>query len=290
MPTLYVVATPIGNLEDLTRRAERVLGEVDRVLAEDTRRTGLLLKHLGIKRPLVSFHQHNEAARQAQVLEWLATGEDLALVSDAGTPLVSDPGARLVEAVAAAGHDVVPIPGPSAVLAALVSAGIPAERFTFFGFTPRKGRERASTLQRVAGSEETVVLFESPERLRALLTALRDVCGPTRRVTVARELTKLHESVVRGTLDEVLRYYEEQDGVRGEVTVVVAPSPDSGPDESRVEDEARALARTLLEAGTAPSRVARELARHTGLTRNRAYALVQELDDSDRSRMGSDDA
>src|SRR5688572_11761553 len=200
MGTLYLVATPIGNLEDISRRAARVLGEVTRVLAEDTRRTAVLLDHLGVRAPLVSLHEHNEAERTEEALGWLAAGDDLALVSDAGTPLVSDPGARLVRAAAGGGHAVVPLPGASAVLAALVASGLSSDRFAFLGFPPRKGVERARLLDRVAGAEETVVLFESPERLGTLLADLAEACGPERGVAVARELTKLHEQFVRGTL------------------------------------------------------------------------------------------
>ena len=275
MGTLYLVATPIGNLEDITRRAARVLGEVDRVLAEDTRRTGVLLRHLGLGVPLVSLHGHNEAVRTEQVMAWLGDGEDLALVSDAGTPLVSDPGARLVRAATKAGHAVVPLPGPSAVLAALVSSGLSADRFVFLGFPPRRGSERAELLDRVAGSDETVVLFEAPDRLGSLLADLAGACGEGRRVAVARELTKLHEEVVRGTLTEALRYYEENPP-RGEVTVVLEPIQENAPD---VADEAaaRALARALVAEGLRPSHAAREVARRLGLPRNLAYDIVQAI-------------
>lgn len=276
MSTLYVVATPIGNLEDLTLRAARILGEVDRVLAEDTRRTGRLLKHLDIDVPLVSLHAHNEAGRTAAVLGWLEAGERLALVSDAGTPLVSDPGARLLDAVLEAGCEVVPLPGASAVLAALVGSGIEAGRFVFLGFVPRKGGERDRLLQRVAASAETVVLFESPERTAALLHDLEGVCGGGRRACVARELTKLHETFRRGTLAELAAYYGGE-APRGEVTVVVAPAPP--PDPGDAEAEARRLARRLLADGSSPSRAAKEVARATGVRRNRAYELIQSLDE-----------
>ena len=274
MATLFIVATPIGNLEDLTRRAERVLGEVAHVAAEDTRRTGLLLKHLGVKMDLISLHAHNEAARVDTLLRWLDAGEDVALVSDAGTPLVSDPGGRVVEAVAAAGHAVVPIPGPSAALAALVASGLPADRFTFLGFVPRKGPERASTLERIAGSQETCILFESPERIAALLEALVEACGAHRRAVVAREVTKLHEEFRRGTVAELHGYYSGEKP-RGEITLVVegAPAATGDVDPARVRERAAAL----LEGGMRPSAVARELAREEGMSRNQAYAIVQEL-------------
>lgn len=274
MGTLFVVSTPIGNLEDITRRGERVLGSAEHVLAEDTRRTGKLLEHLGIKAKLTSLHAHNEASRAPRVLEWLEAGREVALVSDAGTPLLSDPGARIVQAALEAGHDVVPIPGPSAVLAALVASGLPAEQFAFLGFVPRRGTERRRVLERVAGSEETVVLFESAERLGALLEALEGVCGGERRLAVARELTKLHETTWRGTLAEARRYYGEK--ARGEITVVVeaAPLPNvPGPAEQEV---ARELARALLEEGSSPSRAAREVANRLKLPRNLAYEIVQE--------------
>jgi 16S rRNA (cytidine1402-2'-O)-methyltransferase len=275
--TLYLVATPIGNLEDISRRAARVLGEVARVLAEDTRRTAVLLNHLGAHPPLVSLHEHNEAERTDEALAWLEAGEDLALVSDAGTPLVSDPGARLVRAAADAGHNVVPLPGASAVLAALIASGLPTERFAFLGFPPRKGGERTGLLERVAGSEETVVLFESPERLGALLADLADACGEDRRVAVARELTKVHEEVVRGTLAEALRYYEENPP-RGEVTLVVEGA--SAPPAADAADRAaaRTLAQALVDEGLRPSHAAREVARRLGLPRNLAYEIVQTLE------------
>jgi len=275
MATLFVVSTPIGNLEDLTARAERVLGAVHHVLAEDTRRTGKLLEHLGIRCELTSLHAHNEAARLARTLDWLEAGDDVALVSDAGTPLVSDPGARIVQAVVDAGHDVVPVPGASAVLAGVVASGFPADRFAFLGFVPRKGRERRRIMERVAEAEETVVVFESPERLGSLLEELVEACGPARRVAVGRELTKLHETIVRGTVEEALRYYQESPP-RGEVTVVVEAAPlTRGPDE--VDEAAgRALARALLDEGSSPSRTAKEIARRLGLPRNRAYEIVQE--------------
>lgn len=278
MSTLYVVSTPIGNLDDLSVRAARVLGAVDRVLAEDTRRTGTLLRHLDVRVPLVSLHAHNEAQRTGTALGWLEAGEELALVSDAGTPLVSDPGARLVRAAQEAGHTVVPIPGASAVLTALVGSGIDAERFVFLGFCPRRGAERERTLARVAASAETAVLFESPERTAALLDELQAACGGERPACVARELTKLHETFRRGTLAELSAYYRDEPP-RGEVTVVVAPAPPPEPGDA--EAEAVRLARRLLAEGRAPSRAAREVARATGVRKNRAYELIQSLDDEE---------
>lgn len=269
MAILYLVSTPIGNLSDLSGRAVRILGEVERIFAEDTRRTGRLLQHLGLDTPLISLHQHNEAARAGRVLECLESGDDAAVVSDAGTPLISDPGARVVDAALEAGHDVVPVPGPSAVLAALVGSGLPADRFVFLGFAPRKGRERRALLQRVADSPETTVLFEAPGRLRRLLADLERACSPGRRVAVAREMTKLHEEFVRGTLAEARAHFGER-APRGEVTLVIDRSPGDEPDESA----AREVAAGLLAGGARPSEAVREVMARIGVSRNRAYRIV----------------
>jgi 16S rRNA (cytidine1402-2'-O)-methyltransferase len=270
--TLYVVSTPIGNLGDLSPRAAETLRTVDRILAEDTRRTRVLAEHADSGVPLVSLHGHNEAERSVRILQWLDEGLDLALVSDAGTPLVSDPGARIVNAVTGAGHDVVPIPGPSAVLAALVGSGLPSERFTFLGFPERKGAARAATLERVARSAESSILFESPNRLVRLLEDLADACGRARRVVVARELTKLHEVFFRGTLAEAAAYYREE-APRGEVTLVVAPAEADERQEDRAEEAIR-LARALLSEGMRPSAAARVVAERLDLARNEAYRIV----------------
>lgn len=275
MSVLYLVSTPIGNLEDLSSRAGEVLAGVRAVLAEDTRRSRVLLEHLGLDTPLVSLHAHNEAARSEEVVGWLDAGDDVALVSDAGTPAVSDPGERLVARVLKAGHTVRPVPGPSAVLAALVASGLPTTPFAFLGFVPRKGTERAAFLDRVLSSPETVVLFESPERLVDLLADLSTEAGEPRRVAVGREITKLHESFFRGTLTDAVAYYREH-APRGEVTVVVEAAPSHEEPDAVDEEAARALAAALLAEGLSPSRAARELARRLGLPRNLAYDIVHE--------------
>ncbi|MHB1168221.1 MAG: 16S rRNA (cytidine(1402)-2'-O)-methyltransferase, partial [Longimicrobiales bacterium] len=221
MSVLYIVSTPIGNLGDVTHRALDVLRDADRVLAEDTRRTSILLRHYGIDTKLVSAHEHNEAGRAEQVVEWLDAGEALALVSDAGTPILSDPGERIVRRVLDAGHTVVPVPGASALLAALVGTGLPAVPFTFYGFVPRAGGARDALLGELATLPHTAVLYENPGRLVRLLEDLRDRCGAERAVVVARELTKLHETFVRGTLAETVAYYQEAAAPKGEVVVVL---------------------------------------------------------------------
>lgn len=269
MATLHLVSTPIGNLEDITYRAVRVLGEASRILCEDTRRTAVLCRRWDISTPRVSLHAHNEAQRTAAVLRWLESGETLALVSDAGTPLVSDPGLRLVRAVIEAGHEVSPVPGASALLAALVASGLEPEPFCFFGFPPRSGAGRQALLERLAGLDTTAVLYESPNRLSGLLRDLASVCGGERPVTIARELTKLHEAFVRGTLAETAAYYETT-RVRGEVVVVLGGR--GGEPRERVD--AGSIARGLLADGGRPSDVARELARRLGLPRNEAYDIA----------------
>jgi 16S rRNA (cytidine1402-2'-O)-methyltransferase len=271
MGTLYVVATPIGNLEDVTPRALSVLREAGLVLAEDTRHTRVLLDRHGVAARPLSLHAHNEAARSEQALAALARGEAVALVSDAGTPLVSDPGERLVTRAIAAGHAVVPVPGASAVLSALVASGLPAASFTFAGFLPRRAGERARRLAELAPRPETLVLFESPKRVGALLAELAAAFG-ARRAAVARELTKRHEEVVRGRLDELARRFA--DGARGEVTLVVegAPRAAGAPGEEALRERVRAA----LAAGLSARDLATQLARETGAPRRTLYALALE--------------
>lgn len=276
MAILYIVSTPIGNLGDLTYRAVEVLGSVARILAEDTRRTRILLRHYDISTRLVSAHEHNEMARAERVVEWLDAGDDLALVTDAGTPLVSDPGLRIVRRVLEAGHQVVPVPGASAALAALVASGLEPEPFTFFGFVPRSGRARTDRLEEIAASPHVTVLYESPNRLSALLADLAHLCGGDREVAVARELTKLHESVFRGTLADASAHYSGD--VLGEMVVVLAGrEPAAAGAGDADEAAARALAASLLAEGGRPSQVARDVARRLRLPRNRAYEITQSL-------------
>ena len=271
MGTLYVVATPIGNLEDVTQRALAVLREASLVLAEDTRRTRVLLDRYGIAARPRSLHAHNEASRAEQALAVLAEGGAVALVSDAGTPLVSDPGERLVARAIEAGHSVVPVPGPSALLAALVASGLPAAAFSFVGFLPRRAGERARRLAELAPRSETLVLFESPRRLGALHAELEAAFGP-RRACVAREVTKLHEEIARGTLAELAARFAA--GARGEVTVVVegAARAAVAADDASLRERVRAG----LAAGLSARDLAAQLARETGTPRRALYALALE--------------
>lgn len=264
---LYVVGTPIGNLDDLTVRAAEALRAADAVYAEDTRRTGRLLARIGADVPLRSLHAHNEAERTAEVLERLREGGRCALVSDAGTPGVSDPGRRVVAAVLEAGLRAVPIPGPSAVVAALSVAGLPADRFAFAGFPPRSGAERREWLAGVARSPVTSVIFESPRRVARLLEDLEAEGAGARRAALCRELTKLHEEVLRESVT-ALRDQVEGTDVRGEVTLVLegAPATEAVP-EAAVEDAARRWA----GAGLSTRDIAERLQAELGVPRNRAY-------------------
>lgn len=273
--TLYVVATPLGNLGDLTARAAEVLRTVAVVAAEDTRHTRGLLEHIGAAPQLLSFHAHSPERRLASLLEILEDGRDVALVSDAGTPLISDPGVELVDAVRARGIPVVPIPGPSAVATALSVAGFGGDRYLFLGFIARKGTERRRLLDRAAAEEWPVVFFEAPSRVETLLADLAERAGGERRVAVARELTKLHEEVRVGTLAELAAVYAEA-APRGEVTIVLAGTGKLAEPPDRSE-EASELARTLLAGGMTRREVVREVTERLALPRNDVYRMVMEL-------------
>ena len=264
--TLYVVATPLGNLDDLSPRAAATLSRVTAVAAEDTRHTKPLLAHVGSRAELLSFHAHSTEGALRRILHLLGSGKDVALVTDAGTPTVSDPGAALVA--------VVTVPGPTAVAAALSVSGLGADRYVFLGFLPRKGTERRRLLETVATSEWTVVLFEAPLRVTELLEDLAAACGGERRAAVARELTKVFEETRAGTLTELAGYYAAAPP-RGEVTVVVAGTGKPAREEPLPDPEARA--RTLLAQGMTRRDVADQLAAETGIPRNTAYRLVNDL-------------
>jgi 16S rRNA (cytidine1402-2'-O)-methyltransferase len=272
---LYVVATPLGNLGDLSVRAMEVLRAVSVVAAEDTRRTRGLLSHLGASPRVLSYHAHSDEPRLETLLEILHDGRDVALVSDAGTPVVSDPGTDLVAAARAAGITVVPIPGPSAVATALSAAGLKGDRYLFLGFIPRKGSERARLLARAAAEEWSVVFFEAPPRLADLLEDLARAVGGGRRAVVARELTKLHEEFRAGTLEELAGYYSEHPP-RGEITIVLegTGAPAEPPDRT---GEAVEQATLLLAEGLTRREVVRRISETLGLPRNDAYRLVMEL-------------
>jgi len=267
MPTLYLVATPIGNLEDVTLRALRILGEVALIAAEDTRTTRKLLAHHAIKARLTSYHEHNKAQKIPDILSALERG-DVALVSEAGMPAVSDPGVDLVAAAVAAGVAVVAVPGPSAVVTALAVSGLPTRQFTFVGFLPRRSGERRRLLSSLAAQPHTIVALESPHRLLASLADLLAVLGD-RRIAVCRELTKLHEEVFRGRTSEALAHFGEP---RGEFTLVIegtAGQEDAPPDEEAI----RAELRRLGQQGLGARRAVDEVVLRFGLPRRQAYRL-----------------
>jgi 16S rRNA (cytidine1402-2'-O)-methyltransferase len=273
---LYVVATPIGNLEDITRRALSTLQSVDVILAEDTRHSTKLLRHYGIKKPLLSLHEHNERARVPEVLARLARGERVALVSDAGTPLISDPGLHLVQGVRAGGYPVIPIPGPSALLCALSVAGLPTDRFVFEGFLPARAAARRARLQTLAGETRTLVLFEAPHRIEATLGDLARTLGGERPAVLARELTKMFETVRPGTLAELSAWVREQpEQRRGEFVLVVHGAADAPPGAPDAERVLRVLVE-VLPLGRAVSAAARITGHRRGELYRRALSLRGE--------------
>jgi 16S rRNA (cytidine1402-2'-O)-methyltransferase len=271
---LYVVATPIGNLEDMTERARRVLAQVDVVAAEDTRRTGRLLAHLGVRANLCSYHDHNEAEVTARLLALLARGEDLALVSDAGTPLISDPGFTLVQAARRRGFRVVPIPGASAAICALSAAGLPCDRFLFLGFPPRTGAKRRAWLTGLVEEPGTLVFYEAGSRAVAALEDMGAVLGPGRRSVVARELTKRFETFLDGDLGSLAQLVrQDPEQLLGEIVILVEGRRQSE-DAVREAEEGRILDILCSEL---PVRQAATLtARITGGKRNRLYRLALE--------------
>lgn len=272
--TLVVIATPIGNLGDVSTRAAQTLASVDVIACEDTRRTGKLLQHLGVSGPrLLRLDQHRERAGADVIIETLAGGGRAALVSDAGTPSVSDPGERVVEDVIAAGYDVTSVPGPSAALAALVVSGLPTDRFVVEGFLPRRGAERAQRINALAAEQRTAVVFERPQRMAATLTDLAEVCDTGRRVALCRELTKLHEEVWRGTLADAIDAALDE---RGELVVVIEGAD---PEAGAADDEtiAAAVARRL-EAGRSKRDAVSDVATALGVPRNTVYDIALTLD------------
>jgi 16S rRNA (cytidine1402-2'-O)-methyltransferase len=268
---LFVVATPIGNLEDLSFRAVRVLREVKVIACEDTRHTRLLLQRHAIVTPLVSYHEHNERSRAPELVRRLRAGESVALVSDAGTPLLSDPGYTLIREAISSGVPVVPIPGPSAITAALSVAGLPTDRFVFLGFLPRKSAERRRVLEAVQGIPWTLVLFEAPTRVEATLTELQAILGD-RPIALMRELTKRFEEVLRGTPREVLAQAQGR-RLRGEVTVVVGGASPAATSAGDPQKELKAL----LAAGTPPTEAVRLVAQAHGIPRRAVYDLAVRL-------------
>lgn len=272
--TLYLVATPIGNLGDLSPRGADTLAQVDFIAAEDTRVTVKLLNHLGIKKPMVSYHRHSGESRGAELTARLLAGEDCALVTDAGTPAISDPGEELVAQCAAQGIPVVAIPGACAFVNALAVSGLPTGRFTFEGFLPMNKKNRKAHLDSLRGEARTMVFHEAPHKLLATLKDLAETFGPDRRVALCRELTKLHEETVRTTLGEAAAYYQENTP-KGEYVLVVAGSPPRETAAVTLEEGTEQVLR-LVAQGIRLKDAAREVSAHTGLSKNELYAAALE--------------
>jgi 16S rRNA (cytidine1402-2'-O)-methyltransferase len=274
---LYVVATPIGNLGDVSARAREILAGASVVAAEDTRHSGRLLRELGLERPLVSLHEHNERGRVAELVGRLQGGESVALVSDAGTPLVSDPGYLLVAAAVEAGIAVAPVPGPSAAIAALSASGLPCDRFCFEGFLPARAAARRQRLAELAAEARTLVLYEAPHRIAECLADLAAACGPGRRACVARELTKKFETFYRGTLGELAaRAGADADMARGESVVIVEGAPPAEPGAAELDNMLAVLLRHLPPSAAAAASLA-------GVRRADAYARALVLTRRDDS-------
>ncbi len=284
-PGLYVVATPIGNLGDITLRALDVLRGVDRIACEDTRQTQKLLNHFEIDKPTVSCHEHNERARTAELMESMKAGKAIALVSDAGTPGVSDPGAWLVREAIAAGVPVFPIPGANAVTSALVASGLPADEFHFYGFLPEKAGARRTRLEKLAAvareMPQTLIFYEAPHRILDALADLESVFGAALRVAVARELTKVHEEFLRGTVAEVRRQLVGRDRMRGEITLLIeAPArmvaagnaPGAAATKEKIADR---VARMQNEGGMDEKEALKRLARELGRSKSELYRELQ---------------
>ncbi|PLX81642.1 MAG: 16S rRNA (cytidine(1402)-2'-O)-methyltransferase [Desulfuromonas sp.] len=271
--TLYLVATPIGNLEDFTFRALRILKEVGLVAAEDTRHSRKLFSHYGIDTPLTPFHEHNERQKGERLLVRLQAGEDVALISDAGTPLVADPGFDLVRRCCAEGIAVTAIPGPVAAVVALSLSGLPSDRFAFENFLPAKAGARMRCIEELKGERRTLVFYEAPHRLAVTLRDLASVFGSEREAAVARELTKLHEELARASLGELAERYAAEKP-RGEIVLVVAGAPETPPAD---ESEVRSVLRELLAGGMKPRQAVKDVAKRYGLPGDEVYRMALEM-------------
>jgi len=276
MGKLYIVATPIGNLEDMTLRGIRVLQEVDLIAAEDTRHTGKLLKHFKIATPQVSYHEHNSRLRGQELVSKLEQGINIALVSDAGMPGISDPGFELIAGAIAAGVSIIPIPGASASITALVSSGLATDRFVFEGFLPTHGKTRKERLQGLKNEVRTIILYEAPHRLLATLQDLAEVLGQERSLVLGRELTKIHEEFWRGDIQGAIALYTEQSQPKGEYTLVLAGSQVES-DLIMSEAEIKAELAKLLEQGMTRSQACRYLAAQTSFSRREIYQLTLNI-------------
>jgi 16S rRNA (cytidine1402-2'-O)-methyltransferase len=274
--TLYIVSTPIGNLEDITQRAIRILSEVDLIACEDTRHTRKLLNHFCIETPTTSYHDHNERERAPELLKKLRDGSDIAIVSDAGTPGISDPGFRIARLAAEEGIHVVPIPGPTALIAALVASGFPSDQFFFGGFLPARANQRRTRLAEVSSIQATLIFYEAPHRIAEALRDALEILGE-RQAVVARELTKLHEEVMRGKLSELVEIFAAQEKARGEMVLIVDRNVIASAEGSKGLVEISALVAELEQKGADSRTALKQAAKELGLSRDEAYRrLVAE--------------
>jgi 16S rRNA (cytidine1402-2'-O)-methyltransferase len=274
--TLYIVGTPIGNLEDITLRALRVLKEVELIACEDTRQTRKLLHHYGIATPVLSYHEHNEQKRSAELVDRLKQGASVALVSDAGMPGISDPGYRVIKLALECEIAVVPVPGPAAFLAALAGSGLATDSFEFRGFLPAKSAQRKEVLSAIADSQRTQIFYESPHRLLESLEDIVEILGPERPVVIARELTKIHEEFVRGSAAEVLRQFQERPGgVKGEFTLLLGRAARQNAPEARADLRAR-LEILQKEQNLDERSALKSLAKEMGISKSEAYRRLQQ--------------
>jgi 16S rRNA (cytidine1402-2'-O)-methyltransferase len=274
-PGLYLVATPIGNLEDITLRALRVLRNVDRIACEDTRQTQKLLNHFEIHTPTVSYHMHNEGPRTEELTAELKSGARIAVVSDAGTPGIADPGGQIAAAAIAAGINVFPIPGPNAAISALIASGLPTDRFTFHGFLPAKAGQRKTALEELVRGEVTHVFYEAPHRILDTLADIESVFGVSQHVVIARELTKLHEEFLRGSVGELRSKLAARASVRGEIVLMLAPSPAESTSEKKKASLAVEVAALMKSEGISEMDALKRVARERGMGKSEAYRELQ---------------
>jgi 16S rRNA (cytidine1402-2'-O)-methyltransferase len=274
-PGLYLVATPIGNLEDITLRALRVLRRADRIACEDTRQTQKLLNHFEIRTPTVSYHMHNEGSRTEELIAELKNGGRIAVVSDAGTPGIADPGGQIVAAALAAGVDVFPIPGANAAISGLIASGLTTERFTFHGFLPAKAGQRKTALEELARDDGTHILYEAPHRILDTLADVEAVFGPEQHVVIARELTKVHEEFLRGSVAGIWLQLASRASVRGEIVLMLTPTPTESASEDKKTTLAADVAAMVKSEGISEMDALKRVARERGIGKSEAYRELQ---------------
>ena len=274
-PGLYLVATPIGNLEDITLRALRILRSVDRIACEDTRQTQKLLNHFEIRTPTVSYHMHNEGSRSEELVAQLKLGARIAIVSDAGTPGIADPGGQIANAAIAAGIDVFPVPGANAALSGLIASGLPTEQFTFHGFLPAKAGQRKTALEELPRGDATHVFYEAPHRILDTLADVETVFGPAQHVVIARELTKLHEEFLRGAVSELRTQLAARPSIRGEIVLMLAPTVAEDEDAAQRASIAVEVAALVKAAGISEMDALKRVARDRGIGKSDAYRELQ---------------